>query len=417
MGNSSGVRLFHDTAAVYNLPAAEWRASMPKISRRETLKQSMRLAGLLALVDPILPVLAQGEIEVPFSDYPATFNPGGTGQPRRTFDIRTIDGLTVSRDKFFVLQHNNQPEIDPNTYRLKLSGMVNTPLNLSLADLRKMRSTEMLAGYECSGNSPRSFQSLASSGRFTGVPLRDVLKEAGVGARAREVVFLGTDRGDADVVFRQQTFKLNQQFGRSITLENALKPEPLLAWALNGEPLTVPQGAPLRLIMPGWYGVANVKWLSEIHLQEDRYLGNYQARWYRSVVGVGGTGEDADPETQWMETEVTRMHLKSTIARVRKMGNTYQILGFVLNDGTPLKSVEVKIDEGPWQKATLDAANTRYSWKLFSFKWEGVTPGAHTLVSRVTDADGNVQPTADELKRKKTFLEDNSQFPRKITIA
>jgi DMSO/TMAO reductase YedYZ molybdopterin-dependent catalytic subunit len=390
---------------------------MANISRRETLKQAIGLAGLVALAEPVIPVLAQGEIDVPFSDYPATFSAGGTGQPRRTFDIRTIDGLTVPRDKFFVLQHNNQPEIDPNTYRLKVSGMVNKPLNLSLADLRKMRSTQLVAGYECSGNSPRSFQSLSSCGHFTGVPLREVLKQAGAGARAREVVFLGTDRGDADVVFRQQTFKLNQQFGRSITLENALKPEPLLAWALNGEPLTVPQGAPLRLIMPGWYGVANVKWLSEIHLQEDRYLGNYQARWYRSLVGVGGTGEDADPDTQWMETEITRMHLKSTIARVRKTGNAYQILGFVLNDGTPLKSVEVKIDDGPWQKAALDSGNTRFSWKLFTLKWDGVTPGVHTLVSRATDADGYVQPTADELKRKKTFLEDNSQFPRKITIS
>jgi DMSO/TMAO reductase YedYZ molybdopterin-dependent catalytic subunit len=386
---------------------------MPNLSRRDTLK----LAGLLALADSTLPVLAQGETDVPFSDYPPTFNAGGTGVPRRTFDIRTIDGFTVPRDKFFVLQHFNQPQIDPDTYRLKLSGMVNKSLDLSLADLRKMRSTDLVAGYECSGNSPRSFQSLASCGRFTGVALRDVLKLAGVGAKAREVVFLGTDRGEGDVVFRQQTFKLNQQFGRSITLENALKPEPLLAWALNGEPLTLPQGAPLRLIVPGWYGVANVKWLSEIHLQEDRYVGNYQTRWYRSVVGVGGTGEDADLGTQWMETEITRMHLKSAIARVRKMGNTHQILGFVLNDGTPLKSVEVKIDDGPWQKATLDPSNTRYSWKLFTFKWEGATPGPHTMISRATDAEGNVQPSADELKRKKTFLEDNSQFLRKITIS
>ena len=390
---------------------------MRKMSRRETLRRGLSLAGLLGLPDCVLPILAQGETDVPFGDYPANFNAGGTGSPRRTFDIRTIDGFTVPKDRFFVLQHFNQPQIDPNTYRLKLSGMVNKPSELSLADLRKMRSTELVAGYECSGNSPRSFQSLASCGRFSGVPLRDVLSHAGVGAKAREVVLLGTDCGDADVVFRQQTFKLNQQFGRSITLENALKPEPLLAWALNGEPLTLPQGAPLRVIMPGWYGVANVKWLSEIHLQEDRYLGNYQTRWYRSVVGVGGTGEDADPGTQWMETEITRMHLKSTIARVRKRGNTYQILGFVLNDGTPLQSVEVKIDEGPWQQATLDSGNSKYSWKLFTFSWEGVTPGPHTIVSRVTDAEGNVQPTADELKRKKTFLEDNSQFPRKITIS
>jgi len=390
---------------------------MPEITRRDTLKQGLSLAGFLALADWAVPALAQGETDVPFTDYPANFNPGGNGAPRRTFDIRTIDGLTVPKDKFFVTQHFNQPEIDPSKYRLKLSGMVNKPMELSLADLKKMKSTDMVLGYECSGNSPRAFQALSSCGKFTGVPLRDVLNQAGVGSKAREVVFLGTDRGDGDVAFRQQTFKLNQQFGRSITLENATKPEPLLAWNLNGDPLTVPQGAPLRLMMPGWYGVANVKWLSEIHLQEERYVGNYQTRWYRSVVGVGGTGEDTDPGTQWMENEVTRIHLKSAIARVRKMGTTHQILGFVLNDGTPLKTVEVKIDEGPWQKATMDPANTKYSWKLFTYKWEGATAGPHTIVSRVTDADGNVQPTADELKRKKTFLEDNSQFPRKITIS
>jgi len=387
------------------------------MSRRETLRRGLSLAGFLALSDSVLPALAQGEIDVPFTDYPANFSAGGTGSPRRTFDIRTLDGFTVPKDKFFVLQHFNQPQIDPDAYRLKLSGMVNKSLELSLADLRKTRSTELVAGYECSGNSPRSFQALASCGRFSGVPLRDVLNHAGVGAKAREVVFLGTDRGEGDVVFRQQTFKLNQQFGRSITLENALKPEPLLAWALNGEPLTGPQGAPLRLIMPGWYGVANVKWLSEIHLQEDRYLGNYQTRWYRSVVGVGGTGDDADPGTQWMEAEITRMHLKSTIARVRRSGNTHQVIGFVLNDGTPLQSVEVRIDDGPWQNATLNPSNSKYSWKLFTFSWEGATPGPHVLVSRVTDAEGNVQPTLDELKRKKTFLEDNSQFPRKITVS
>ena len=149
-----------------------------------------------------------------------------------------------------------------------------------------------------------------------------------------------------------------------------MKPEPLLAYALNGQPLTRDQGFPVRLIMPGWYGVANVKWLSEIHLQEDRYLGNFQARWYRNLRGVGGTGEDTDPGTQWVETEVTHMQLKSVIARVRKSAGAYQVFGFVLNDGTPLKSVEVSVDGGPWQAAALDKSNTRYSWKLFTFDWK-----------------------------------------------
>jgi DMSO/TMAO reductase YedYZ molybdopterin-dependent catalytic subunit len=279
-----------------------------------------------------------------------------------------------------------------------------------------MKSLELVNGYECSGNSGGAIQGLSSNGRFTGVRLRDVLRRVGVDDAAREVVFFGSDKGSEDVVFRQQTLKVQQQFARSITLENAMKAEPMLAWALNGKPLDRDHGAPLRLIMPGWYGVANVKWLSEIHLQENRFLGNFQARWYRTVRAVGGSGELTDADTQFVETEVTRMNVKSVIARVRKNGDSHQIFGFVLNDGTPLKSVDIKIDDGPWQKATLDPGNTQFSWKLFSYKWDGATPGEHTIVSRATDAKGATQPTTTELSRKKTFLEDNSQFPRKIRI-
>jgi len=389
-----------------------------QITRRETFRRGLAATSVLALVpDWAMPALAQDEVDVPFTDIPKTFNPGANpNAPTRVLDIRKIDGPFTSKDQFYALQHMNRPEIDPATYKLKLSGLVNKPIELSLDDLKGMHATEVAAGYECSGNSPRSVEGLCSCGMFKGVKLSDVLKHVGVNNKAREVVFFGADRGPQDVVFRQQTFKVDQQFGRSITLENAMKPQPLLAYSLNGDPLTLAQGKPLRLIMPGWYGVSNVKWLAEIHLQEDRYLGNYQARWYRSVVGEGGNGEDTDPGTQWVETEITRQHLKSVIARVRKKGGSYEVFGFVLNDGTPLKSVEVKVDDGPWQKATLASTNTQYSWKLFNYRWDGATPGEHTLVSRVTDAEGRVQPTLDELKRKKTFLEDNSQFPRKVMI-
>jgi DMSO/TMAO reductase YedYZ molybdopterin-dependent catalytic subunit len=392
---------------------------MPEqISRRETLKRGIAASSLLAMLPEwALPALAQDEIDIPFTDLPKNFNPSANlNGPTRQYDIRKIEGMLTPKDQFFTTQHLNKPMIDPATYRLKFTGMVNKPTEFSLADLRAMKSTEMVLGFECSGNSARSVEGLSSCGRFTGVPLSSVLKQLGVHPQAREVVFFGTDRGPADVAFRTQTYKLDQQFGRSVTLENAMKPEPLLAYAMNGDPLTLNQGFPVRLMMPGWYGVANVKWLSEVHLQEDRYLGNYQARWYRSVVGVGGTGEDADPDTQWVETEITRMHLKSAIARVRKTAGGLQVFGFALNDGTPLKSVEVKIDEGPWQPATFDPANTQYSWKLFTYRWEGATPGEHTLVSRATDINGQVQPTAADLTRKKTFLQDNAQYPRKVMI-
>jgi DMSO/TMAO reductase YedYZ molybdopterin-dependent catalytic subunit len=375
--------------------------------------------SLLTLLHELpVPARAQGEVDVPFTDLPANFNPSANlNGPTRQYDIRKIDGMLTPKEQFFTTQHFMKPEIDAAKYKLKFSGMVNKPSEFTLADLKAMKSVELVNGFECSGNSPRAIQGLSSCGRFTGVRLSAVLKQLGVNPKAREVVFFGSDRGSADVAFRQQTYKLDQQFGRSVTLENAMKPEPLLAYAMNGEPLTLNQGFPVRLIMPGWYGVANVKWLAEVHLQEDRYLGNYQARWYRTIRGVGGTGEDADPQTQWVETEVTHMQLKSVIARVRKSGNAHQVLGFVLNDGTPLKSVEVQIDNGPWQKATLDSANSQFSWKLFTYRWEGALPGPHTLVSRATDVNGLVQPTVAELSRKKTFLEDNSQFPRKVMIA
>ncbi len=125
-----------------------------------------------------------------------------------------------------------------------------------------------------------------------------------------------------------------------------------------------------------------------------------------------------DGEMKWKETAVTHMRLKSVVARVTTDGARYKVLGFALNDGTPLKSVEVKVDDGPWQMATLDpsTAKEKYSWKLFTYVWTGAATGPHTLVSRATDVNGQVQPTAADLENKKTFLEDNSQFPRKLTI-
>jgi hypothetical protein len=256
-------------------------------------------------------------------------------------------------------------------------------------------------------------QGLSSNARWTGVQLKTVLDKAGVKSDAREFVFFGADRGEEDVEWRTQTFKVQQQFGRALTREKALSPEPMLVWALNGEPLTAHQGMPVRLLVPGWYGVNNVKWLSEIHAQQDAYLGKFQARWYRTL-----KGEMIDGEMKWVETAITHMQLKSYIARISTDGSRYKVLGVVLNDGTPLKSVEVRVDEGPWQAATLDPATAKekYGWKLFSYSINSLSPGEHTVVSRAIDVTGKIQPTAQELENKKSFLEDNSQTVRKIKV-
>jgi hypothetical protein len=124
-----------------------------------------------------------------------------------------------------------------------------------------------------------------------------------------------------------------------------------------------------------------------------------------------------DGEMKWVETAITHMQLKSYIARITRNGAAYNVLGVVLNDGTPIKSVEVRVDDGPWRPATMDSSTRdKYGWKLFNYAWTGATPGEHTLVSRVIDVTGKIQPTAQELENKKSFLEDNSQTPRKVMI-
>jgi DMSO/TMAO reductase YedYZ molybdopterin-dependent catalytic subunit len=386
---------------------------MANPTRRKILGGSLALASLSVFGIPewALPALAEGETLVPFTDIPkdANFNPA---PDRRNLDIRTIDGPFTPKDQFFTTQHYGHPEVDPAAFRLKISGLVEHPLSLSLDDLKKIRNSDLIAGFECSGNR-RPLQALSSNGRWTGVPLKSVLASARVKDAAREFVFYGADHGEEEVEFRTQKYKVDYQFGRSLPRQKALSAEPFLAWALNGEPLTRHQGSPLRLLVPGWYGVSNVKWLSQIHAQEEQYLGKFQSRWYRTV-----RGEMIDGEMRWNETAVTHMQLKSFIARVTRDASRYKVQGIVLNDGTPIKSVEVSVDQGPWQPATLDpATNSKYSWKLFTYIWNGATPGEHTLVSRVTDVTGKVQPTEKDLENKKSFLEDNSQHPRKVMIS
>ena len=388
-----------------------------EMSRRELMKTGLAAAALGAAssFEWVLPALAQGEVMVPFTDSHVNppFNPAPSAD-RRLLDTRSVSGPYTPKEQFFTIQHYGHPRMDPAAFRLKVGGLVNTALTLSLDEIRKIGSTELIAGFECSGNR-RPIQGLIGNGRWTGVPLKTVLDKAGLKPAAREIVFFGADRGKEAVNFRGTNFDVEQQYGRSIQRARAMDndPPPFLAYAMNGEPLTRHQGAPLRLIMPGWYGAPNVKWLSDIFAQEEPYLGKFQANWYRTL-----RGEMINGEVKWVEKAISRQNLKSFVARVSKNGADHKITSIVVNDGTPIKAVEVKIDDGPWTAATADPQTTaKYGWKLYHYTWKNAPAGEHTLVSRVTDVNGMVQPTAEQLEVKKTFLEDNSQHPRQVVIA
>ena len=381
-----------------------------ELTRRDVLRGGAVGLGALAIPEWAFPALAQGEEIVEFTDYPEEWKTE-RGPEMRFYDIRKIDGQATPANEFFAIQHHGHPQINMASFRVKVTGMVDRPKEMSLDDVKALGETELVAGYECSGNSPNAMQALSSSGTWTGVPLTKLLDHVGVQDDARQVVFFGADSGTEEVEFRGRKYEVDQQYGRSMSVDEVRRSEPFLATALNGSPLSIFQGSPIRLIVPGWYGAPNVKWLANIHLQHDPYLGKYQARWYRTLRGemIGG-------EMKWTERAITHMRLKSVVARVSRMGDTVNVTGFVLNNGTPIRSVEVKIDDGSWQRASMKSGQAKYGWKIFTYEWKGATPGEHIIVSRATDENGTVQPTKEDLDNKKTFLENNSQHPRKVKV-
>jgi len=381
------------------------------ISRRSVIKGGATLAAL-GLLDWAGPALAQGEEIVTFTDIPANYTTAGRGG--RSLDIRSVQPSTffTPTEDFYLVQHYGNPTVDPATYKLRLTGLINKPIEFTLDQLKRRPRAEIVAGFECGGSSNANFNRLCGNARWAGTSLSALLREAAPQPHAREVVFFGVDKGMESVTHgRGGPQQVEQHFGRSMAIDDAMKPEVLLCWEMNGAPLEPTHGAPLRLLVPGWYGVSNVKWLDHIHLQDSRFMGRFMSRDYVTLVGqqIGG-------ETIWNEKSVSRIRIKSVVARLTRAGTKFTALGFVLHDGTPLRSVEVRVDNGPWQAAKLDSKNTQFSWKFFTVDFNNLTPGEHTIVSRATDTNGVTQPEETELADKKTMWENNGQFVRKFTI-
>jgi DMSO/TMAO reductase YedYZ molybdopterin-dependent catalytic subunit len=379
------------------------------MTRREALESLFAAGVALELSGLSLTALAQGEEVIPFADLPPLTPPPAGGV--RRFDPRNLQGFIVSNEEFFAVQHYGIPATDPATHKLRISGLVDRPLELSLAELKKRPRVEHIVGFECSGNNNARGNPLVGNARWAGVSLAPLLKEAGLKATAREVVFFSADKGPEEVTHGRGNAKVEQHFARSLTVEDATRPEVILAYEMNGQPLPQNHGAPIRLLAPGWYGVANVKWLDHIHVQETRFMGRFMARDYVTL-----KSQTIGDETIWFETWVGRIRLKSAVARLTRNGNSLKAVGFALSDGTPIKAIEVSVDGGPWRPAAMWKENTAYSWKLFTYQWNGAKPGEHTIVSRAIDARGDIQPAQDD-PTKKSQWENNGQFVRKFTVS
>ena len=196
---------------------------------------------------------------------------------------------------------------------------------------------------------------------WTGAALAPLLKECVLQQRALEVVFFGAD----EKVEKIRDKEYAQNFARSLSLTDALRDDIIVAYEMNGKPLEKGHGAPLRLIVPGWFGIAWVKWLSRIEVLDRRYMSKFMAREYVTI-----RGEERSGKTIWRETSVGPMDVKSVVARaVRRKDGTVRLAGAAWTDGTALARVEVKLDDGPWRPAQLERkAHAKYAWSFFSLR-------------------------------------------------
>ena len=324
-------------------------------------------------------------------------------------DWEQLDSWLTPTDEFFVIKHFNEPALDPAAWTLEVSGLVENPLSLTLDDITARARQEVTFTMECSGNTGLPFfNGGIGNATWAGTPLAPLLEEAGVIDDGVEVVFWGADAGEQT----RGEVTITEQFARSMSLTDAMAPDNILAYEMNGAELPNPHGYPLRLIAPGWYGIVNVKWLTRIEVRDARYQGHFMARDYVTI-----REEEVDGTTVWTFTTVGRDRLKSAPAKVIRDGDGYTIMGAAW--GAPIGGVEVSIDGGAWQPATItEGDGGAYTWVFWTFDWEAPAEGEHTVTSRAIDVDGNVQPAPDDshLAGKTTYWESNGHITRSVSI-
>jgi DMSO/TMAO reductase YedYZ molybdopterin-dependent catalytic subunit len=382
-----------------------------EISRRKLLWQgSAAFAGLALAHSPwIVQAFPSrpGEEVIPWLDQPPANPSGGVVENLQKWE--ELSSWVTPNDKFFSVGHYNKPVIDENAGTLDITGLVRQPRTYTLRQLKARPRQEIFFTLECSGNHGFPwFTSGIGNAKWAGTSLPAILREAGVQEKGIEVIFWGSDAGEIEV----RNIKMTQNFARSMSLADAMNPNNLLCYEMNGAPLPQSHGFPLRLIAPGWYGIANVKWLKRIEVRDTRFMGRFMGRDYVTI-----REEQRGGETVWVETSVGRALLKSVPAKVTRKDGVYRIVGAAW--GAPIARAEVQIDGGSWVPATIDRSEVaEFAWKIWSLDWKSPSPGEHAIASRAIDTQGNTQPAPDDprIAKKRTYWESNGQVTRRIRI-
>ena len=291
----------------------------------------------------------------------------------------------------YLLIHYDVPEVDPDAWRLTIRG--EREISLGLEELKARPRAELTVTMECAGNGrarldPRPVSQpwlleAVGTARWAGTPLRPLLEEAGVGEGAVEILFTGLDRGIEG--------EIEQRYQRSLTVADAFREEVLLAYEMNGGLLPPQHGFPVRLLVPGWYGMTSVKWLAEIDVLDEPFAGYQQASGYRFR-------QTEDEEGTPVQRIVPRSLLvppgiPEFLTRARTIEPGEVVLeGRAWSGLAPISAVEVSTDGGSsWADAELDPAEGPWAWRGFRFRWHA-EPGEYVVCSRARDEAGNEQP-------------------------
>jgi len=301
-----------------------------------------------------------------------------------------IGGVIMPTANFYIRNNFDPPVLDPETWRLRLGGEVDNALSLSLAELRALPKHTQVVTLECAGNGRSLLEPPAegeqwrlgavSTAEWTGVPLSELLDRAGVRPSAREVVFAGADSGVPSGTDRVTRFE------RSLSLAQSRDPDIMVAYAMNGAPLPLQHGFPVRLIVPDWYAVASVKWLTEIRVIDQAFTGHFQTNRY--VYYWDEAGSESEP--------VRLQRVRALITEPRegeKLGQgQLAVRGVAWSGSASIRRVEVQVGDGDWQDARLVGTASPHGWQWWELIAPEPEPGTLTLRARATDEAGNTQP-------------------------
>lgn len=340
--------------------------------------------------------------------------PENLESPRSIFDsYLTPDHL------FYVRSHFKVPVLDVSDWRLRIEGAVEQAREFNYGDILAMPARTVVATLECAGNG-RTFLPQPSKGvqwalgavgnaEWTGVSLSSVLAEAGLQQEADEIVLEGADSGEVD---DEPKTPGTIRYARSLPLSKALSSDVLLAYRMNGEELTKRHGFPLRAIVPGWYGMASVKWLQRVFVSTRPFAGYFQtfeySRWERS----GGVPSLAPLAEGKVKAEIIQPSSNDAVKRA----STFRVHGAAWAGESEVATVEISMDDGrSWEPAQMMDAPRRYSWVRWEYMWNTpAQPGAVTLMARATDKEGRSQPIEHDEDRRHYAVHHLLRIPVRV---